>query len=410
MPGRALILIAPRKTGNMKQQYRPKFLNNTEQWEKLISYAREIGIDEAMSRMMPTNDERTRWDERTDSATVEGKADAPITSKEQAIEFFNVDTGKWYVDRYVCNSWADYFQVKLYLKRKETDWRTFKDELRQSIKPVKINAHRGGKRRKYAVEIHVTDLHLGKVGFDIENLRHNWTIEQAGDIYRAVIADALARIPADQIDHFILPTGNDLLNINSPKNQTVRGTPQMTTQFFQNLFLFTRRLVAESVINLAQVAPVYLYMVPGNHDGEAVFSMGEALAAQFEGSKGVYVDNTPILRKYHQFGKCFIGFSHGDKIKARDLHNAMSNDRPREFGESKYRFYHVGHLHKNAKRKRLDLAVKDEHHGVEVEICPSLSPTDEWHYQNLYVGNMRRSKTFVYDREKGLVQEFYFNL
>jgi hypothetical protein len=52
--------------------------------------------------------------------------------------------------------------------------------------------------------------------------------------------------------------------------------------------------------------------------------------------------------------------------------------------------------------------IKDEYFGVEV--CLLLFPTDRWHYNHLFIGNLRQSKTFIWHPSDGLVKEVYFNL
>jgi DNA repair exonuclease SbcCD nuclease subunit len=184
----------------------------------------------------------------------------------------------------------------------------------------------------------------------------------------------------------------------------------MTALFWQNLFSYTEQMVSMSISRLARIAPVYIYMVPGNHDNNSTFSLGEVLRARFAGIDHVHIDNTPIQRKYHRYGNTLLGYVHGNEGKKNDLYSMMALDRPEDFGRTKYRHYRVGHLHKNARSVMMKIDMKDEQGGVELEICPSLSPVDEWHYKNLYIGNLRRSKAFIHDPEKGCVRELYYNL
>jgi hypothetical protein len=99
-----------------------------------------------------------------------------------------------------------------------------------------------------------------------------------------------------------------------------------------------------------------------------------------------------------------------DLIKKSDIFKTMTLDEPELFARCKYKAFQVGHLHKNKINKVIDLEFKDEIHGIDVEICPSLSPVDQWHHENLYIGNIRRSKGFVRHKEHGLIKELYYNL
>jgi len=391
-----------------------------------VDYLKNVSESEFVSRFSPNEGGRIKRQQDKNTTLIEYKGERPITSEAEALEFFEIDTKKWKVKRWICNSWdvtmrlpdgdtkkRTNYQVKLWLephdrKKRKADLE-FKAKLLARVKPFKINSKRkpGG---KFAVEIDIKDLHLGKKGFNCDTLKFNWSLEEAGAQYEKAVNTVLKKVDVDQIEQFIFPVGDDLININSTANSTVKGTPQMTGQFFQTIFTYTHVLVSKVIASLSIMAPVFVYMVPGNHDADAVFHLGEVLEARFKGNKNVTIDSRPIVRKYHRYGKNLIGFSHGEKIKPTEVFNAMSVDVPGLFAESKYRFFRLGHLHKNQKRKKFDLTVKDEFHGVDVEICPSLSPTDLWHYQHLYAGNMRRSKSFVYDKNHGLVQEIYYNM
>ena len=256
----------------------------------------------------------------------------------------------------------------------------------------------------YGVEIMITDLHLGKVGFDPITLKHNWSLEQAGDHMLEAIDQTIRTVGINNIDHFILPLGNDYLNIDSTANTTTAGTPQMTNEFWFNIFKFGKELET-----LSAVAPVFVYMVNGNHDNDSVFTLGEVLSAYFLEDDNVTITNDMLRHPGHVFGENLIMYHHGNKIKMANFHKfALLHFA--EYAACKHKAVHLGHFHVNRKTEIYDLKRKNEDAGIEIEICPSLSPVDKWHRDNLYVGNIRRSKSFVYDKDKGLVQEIYYNI
>lgn len=348
-------------------------------------------------------------------ATFEYKGGEPITSEQQAIEFFQVDTNRLKVERVRFNSWGKEgdmkYQVRLETKRIDSvDWGAFKKEILTDIIQKRSGKGRGNAGKNgLVVECMITDLHIGKVGFDPHTLETNWTIQQSAAAYDAVIDDLIDRLKGEKVSKIILPTGNDLLNIDGSGNTTTRGTPQMTGQFWQQLFTFSARLVRHAINRLSEYAPVYVPVIPGNHDQDSCFALGEVLSAIFEDREDVQVDNRPIQKKHYLAGKTLIMWTHGNFIKVKDLHAAVSAYAPEAFAKSKYRYIHSGHYHKNLKEVIRQVS-KDERHGIDVEICPTLSPADEWHYKNLYIGNMRRSKSFIYEPDRGLVGEVYFNL
>jgi hypothetical protein len=60
----------------------------------------------------------------------------------------------------------------------------------------------------------------------------------------------------------------------------------------------------------------------------------------------------------------------------------------------------VGHFHKKKQIRHINT---DTHQGIQVDVIPSLSATDAWHYENGYIGNQRAAEVAVWDREAGLI-------
>jgi hypothetical protein len=348
-----------------------------------------------------------------------------LTPQEQA-EYHDIDLDKYEPSSITTNYYEQGAKIKVgdeykvtttglhqlkvkWLPKVRSDYETIKGDLLNQIQArSKDRAAHKPRKQKYAVEIMVTDLHLGKVGFDEQNLTLNWSLEKCASVYHQVIHDAVDRIGPDNIDHFILPTGNDLLNVDSGNNATTKGTPQMTGEFWGTLFRYAKEMLVCSVDTLADIAPVHVYFVPGNHDNDSVFSLGEVVSAWYRNDGRVIIHNEANKRQYHEWGECAILYDHLD-FKFSDAHKLFATSAPHLVAK-KYKAVHGGHKHKSQRNTILDLTMRDEVNGIDVEICPALSPTDRWHWQNLYIGNLRRSKTFVWDKDNGCKQELYFNL
>ena len=155
---------------------------------------------------------------------------------------------------------------------------------------------------KYGVEIMLTDLHLGKVGFDPITLKHNWSLHEAADHVLDAIDNTIRKVGVGNIDHFILPLGNDYLNIDSTANTTTAGTPQMTNEFWFNIFKFGKELAIMAIETLNSIAPVFVYMVNGNHDNDSVFTLGEVLDSYFQNDDNVSIVNDMLRHPGHVFG------------------------------------------------------------------------------------------------------------
>ena len=51
--------------------------------------------------------------------------------------------------------------------------------------------------------------------------------------------------------------------------------------------------------------------------------------------------------RYHQWGRNLFGFTHGHAIKPSALGEIMAHDKPKEWAETNYRYWHTGHIHSN---------------------------------------------------------------
>lgn len=413
---RRLSKLTGKSTASIKQHIH-RHLDKFDTQQTGFAGLREV-IAQGNQQTKNEGEGKTTWNIRDDQARVEYEGRQSITSEEQAIAFFNIDTERWVVHRLMHNAWDvstsdgqtyTNYQTKVWLKPKEETLAKVKANLLAEVPRAKLRTITPT-RAKIALEMMITDLHMGKVGFNPDTMELNWSPEQAAQVYADAIQHFVSRAPGP-IDHIILPTGNDMLNIDSDANMTKRGTPQMTGEFFQNLFSFTRRMVCATVEMLSQdVAPVHIVLVPGNHDESSMFHLGEALQARYEDSKHITIDNRPIRRKSYEWGTNLISWDHGHNFKMGQAYKVLSQDDPAAFARTHHRALHMGHMHKNCKHTHVSLTQKDEDAGIEVEICPALTPTDAWHYKNLYIGNLRRAKSFVYHRKEGKVAEHYFNL
>jgi hypothetical protein len=108
----------------------------------------------------------------------------------------------------------------------------------------------------------------------------------------------------------------------------------------------------------------------GNHDGHSSYALALMLSCYFHNEPRIEVDLSPATTWYYQFGKVLIGSTHGDTIKGKDMLAIMAADKPESWGQSKHRYWYVGHVHhKDVK----------EYHGGIVEYFRTLAARDAWH-------------------------------
>ena len=211
------------------------------------------------------------------------------------------------------------------------------------------------------------------------------------------------------VERILFPVGNDIYNSDKafPFPQTTKGTPQMDDIRWQKLFRVGVQLITEAIIRLSKIAPVDTFTVFSNHDHERVFYLGETLTAVFDSHPNVMVNNKPPVRKYYKWGENLIGLAHGHNEKPQDLPSLMSNEQPKLWGETTYRYWLLGHLHH--RQKYLTQQSKD-YRSVNVTYITSPSAADAWHSEKGFVGAIKGAEGFIYNKEEGLIGTVIHNI
>lgn len=282
-----------------------------------------------------------------------------------------------------------------------------KEELTKAVKPLSIKYTKAAPTGDMALEIMLTDHHFGKIPYSYK--AEDWSLENSKAEYLKAIEFHVSKAPKE-VSTLILPIGNDLLHINSNTGSTKKGTPMEYSANYHHLYAFVRDCVAGSIVSLSKRFNIKVVIVPGNHDEDACYRLGDYLEGLFDGNDRVDVNNTGHDRKYIQWGDSIIMWTHGEKVKLEKLHDSFSVDVPQMNALAKYRYVHTGHLHKNQRIDTFRKTMKDEYLGTEAEVCPSLSPTDNWHFENMYTGGQRRCKAFLYALKGGKTDEWYYSI
>jgi hypothetical protein len=346
-----------------------------------------------------------------DTAELSRLTAEPVRTLADLIRVCEIDTETWEVERWVANKWEmgstdqdkkahvqPLFQIKAWLKKK-TQTIAIRAEIDDLIAHAKARIPSRPASRKptssgYMLEVSIPDLHIGKLAWGKETGEANYDSRIAERVFLDAMDALLERTASYRFESIVFPVGNDLLNTDNAQGTTTRGTPQNTDSRYQKSFTLARRLMTDAIERLRQIAPVTVLLVPGNHDTLATWHLGDSLSCYFHKTQGVHIDNEPRQRKYHQFGKVMLMFTHGDKGKRPNYPLVMATEQPDMWGATVHREAHTGHLHQ--------LRV-EELHGVKVRISPALCPTDAWHAEHMFTGNARAAEAFVWHRDEGMV-------
>jgi predicted phosphodiesterase len=357
-------------------------------------------------------------DERDRKSRTITTRSADITTLEELLEYSQVDLRVWRVKRHIVNSWEvtmgagtsgsgkprtfTNYQVKAWLERWEDESpalvveRYLEDIQNHTPRyPKKTPKVRNG---RLAV-LSVPDLHLGLLAWGRETGSLNYDSKIAERLFIAAVDYLLEAIKVYRISKILFVMGNDYFNSNSAANITYAGTPQHEDDRWQKTFTRGRRMAVEGTDRCLSLAPVDIIVVPGNHDYERAFFLGEVLDAWYRKCKNVDVDNSPLQRKYYAYGSVLLGLTHGKTPKLDKLPLIMADEASELWGAAAYREILTGHTHGDR---------ATEIRGVRVRTLPSLCPVSAWAAEEGY-RNMQEAQAHVWDPEYGKVATVHYH-
>lgn len=250
-------------------------------------------------------------------------------------------------------------------------------------------------------EIAMPDIHFGRLAV-AEETGMNYDIALAKKSTNEVVDKLLSYASRYSINEILLPIGNDFFNVDNQKNTTTRGTPQQESQTWKKTFKEGRELMTEIIDKCSDIAPVRVLVIPGNHDEERSFYLGEALDCWYHNNPNVKVDNSSKNRKYCLYGKNLIGFTHGYSENLDNLPLLMAIEAPDWWAKTKIREWHTGDKH----HKKDIIYAANEKRGIMVRILRSLAVADAWTFDKGFVGAIRAGESFMWHPEDGLIAQF----
>jgi len=360
------------------------------------------------------------------------KLEKRITSYAELCEFFKLNPNEWVLERLVCNAWEmgyvdkntgqsatqPLYQCKATLLP-NVKYNTFKEitaELLKNLQPFRSDSLLSlGKNQVTSptdnfVLFSIPDIHLGKLAWKAET-GDDYDLKIASEAYmsayRTLVNRVFTYLKAPAKTEILYVIGNDLLHVDNKKATTTAGTPMDADTRFHKIFSQAVELATATIIDLqSKFKKVHVVIVPGNHDNESSYFVGEVLKAYFRNNENVAIDNAPNPLKTFRHEKLMFCFSHGDKMKQYDMPLVFATADRKNWGESKFTYIFLGHLHQNKISRTEDVT---ENRGVKIIHLPSLCGSDAWHHENGYKG-IRAAQSWVFNRESGEEVIFNYNL
>lgn len=160
--------------------------------------------------------------------------------------------------------------------------------------------------------------------------------------------------------------------------------PRMITVYARAM-----RYIVEKALERFETVDVIINQ--GNHSRTNDIWMRTLLQHVYQDSGRVNVlDNASVYIPY-RMGNTFVMTHHSDKCKPSKLAHVMATDFAQDWGESKYRYIDIGHIHHN-------MVVK-EHPGVHIESWNQLAAPDKYAHDGGWrsrqsITRVDRSKTY----------------
>lgn len=188
------------------------------------------------------------------------------------------------------------------------------------------------------------DWHIGLLAWARET-GENYDLKIARQTIMSAMSGLIdATPPAEQA--IVLGIG-DMLHFDGYDPVTPASKHQLDTDGRYPLVLDTAADMVEETIELALAkhGTVLARILPGNHDPVSSVALALMLKRIFRGHKRVTIDSSHSYQWWHRVGKVFLGATHGDKTKMKDMPLLMAADRPDDWAASKYRRVYTGHFH-----------------------------------------------------------------
>ena len=265
---------------------------------------------------------------------------------------------------------------------------------RPAVKKAKLP-----KSESFAVVV-VADTHFGK---------YAWRDGTGHDDYDLAIAsERVAEASARLIDicrtykpgRILVAYLGDLFHADTPGLTTTGGTALAgsTDGRLQKMISMGCDTLLGITEKAAAVAPTDALVVNGNHDETLSWAYQRIMQERFRGDGRVTVSGAYTGRQYISYGRNLLGFAHGHKAKKK-LPQLMALEQSAAWSQCPYREWHTGHLHHQSAEWSRPIETIE---GVLVRIAPSISPPDDYHAVNGWVGQREAMEAFIYDAAGGL--------
>lgn len=214
----------------------------------------------------------------------------------------------------------------------------------------------------------IGDLHVGMLSW-MEETGDDWDLRTAERIQCEAMARLVELSPACE-KATIINLG-DFFHTDNMEGVTTRSGHHLDTDSrYAKMARIGVKIMRQCIESALQKhGAVHVINVVGNHDDTGSLMLSICLANIYENEPRVTVDVSPSGFQYFRHGKVLVGCHHGHSTKPANLPGVMAADRARDWGETLYRYWWIGHVHHQS--------LKD-YAGVSVESFRTLAAADAY--------------------------------
>lgn len=243
------------------------------------------------------------------------------------------------------------------------------------------------------------DPHIGMMSWAAET-GDNWDLKIAEQVFCDIFDRVIKTAPKCK-EALIINLG-DFFHTDNAEGVTTRSGHHLDkdgryAKMIQVGIKIIRRMIQTALEHHEKVTVIN---VIGNHDDTGSIFLSVALKHIYENEPRVIINDAPSPFHYYRFGQVLLGAHHGHTCKMDKLPGVMAADKPKEWGDTKFRYWLTGHIHHDS---------KIEGPGCMVESFRTLAAKDAY---ATYGGwrSGQDTKCIVYHNEHGEIERHTINI
>lgn len=247
------------------------------------------------------------------------------------------------------------------------------------------------------VNLHTfTDYHMGMLAWEGEG-GEDWDMEIAESTLIKAFGHMIHNAPDAHTG--IIANLGDFLHSDSMKSLTPRSGHVLDQSAVYAQIIDAAISAFTTLIHMAlkKYEEVVVVMAMGNHDETGSLWLQKMFSQLYKRESRVKIvtNNLPFYSYVH--GDCSLFWHHGDRVKIPQMPLLFAAEFPKDWGNTKYRFGHCGHMHHNHVK---------EYNGMIVEQHNTLAARDS-HSSHGGYHSLRRASTITYHKNFGEVSRIF---